>query len=743
MTAFRFLTPVSYWLLIGMWTFILVFYLRRLKSKKIESKLFTTLIIILAIDAFRTLFESVYFGAWYTSRVGLIPQAIHDLLVRPELVFVLKFVNVTAAVLVIVILLHRWLPHEEAERARQADYIRELEEQIARRRRTEKALTESTLWLKSIFEALAEGVFVASPDGQVIDINPAAEKMFGYRKDELVNLSSEVLHVDHQHFQEFRERVRKAFDKGEAASFEFAAKRKNGEIFPAELTVSLLREEGDRPLGIVCVVRDITHRKRAEAALKKSEERFRLVADFTYNCEYWRGSDGNLLYVSPSCERVSGYPAESFLNDPSLMRRIVHPKDIDKLSAHLEAHCIQEAGPGHLEFRIIIRDGEERWIEHFCQPVFDEEGRWLGRRASNLDITERKRAEAALWQAKERFEKVFTSQREAIFILDASVPPRILDCNPAALTIFGYQKEDMLGRTTAFLHVSEESLKKFQEGLYSTIERQGFFEISDFDMKRKDETVFPSDISVSPLLSDKGERVGWVSIVRDITERKRVEAALKKSEALFRDLVEKLPFPVVVGTAAKETEYVNPKFTEIFGYTAEDVPNQRLWRERFFPDPEYRAEVGSEVDQWIDSGQESVTFHRLYIDKVGQKHDVVVHVINFKDRFYNIIEDVTELKRAEEERERQIKLDGVVEMAGTACHELNQPLQAAVGQVELLLRQVAGDEAMRDRVNTILEQLDRLGQITAKLQEITKYETTDYIGGRARIIDLERATEKE
>ena len=96
MDIFKLLTPVSYWLLIVMWTFILTFYSRRILQRTLKGKLVNTLILVLSIDAFRTLFESIYFGAWYTSLSGLLPKSIHDFLVQPQYVFIPKFMNVIA-----------------------------------------------------------------------------------------------------------------------------------------------------------------------------------------------------------------------------------------------------------------------------------------------------------------------------------------------------------------------------------------------------------------------------------------------------------------------------------------------------------------------------------------------------------------------------------------------------------------------------------------------------------------------
>jgi PAS domain S-box-containing protein len=137
--------------------------------------------------------------------------------------------------------------------------------------------------------------------------------------------------------------------------------------------------------------------RQTEEALRKSEERFRTVADFTYDWEYWTGPEGDYLYVSPSCERVTGYSATEFIQDPGLLSRITHADDRSLLADHSQEEE-GRAGASTLDFRIITRNGEERWISHVCQPVYGSEGNWLGRRASNRDITHRKQAEEELYR---------------------------------------------------------------------------------------------------------------------------------------------------------------------------------------------------------------------------------------------------------------------------------------------------------------------------------------------------------
>jgi PAS domain S-box-containing protein len=140
-----------------------------------------------------------------------------------------------------------------------------------------------------------------------------------------------------------------------------------------------------------------------EQELKESEERFRALADFTYDWEYWLTPDRKYVYVSPSCERITGYSSDEFQRTPELLERIVHVDDRDVVTKHLHEEPIEGSVVQPMEFRVITRNGEERWLEHVCQPIYSSDGKYLGRRGSNRDITERRRAEEALEaQVKEK-----------------------------------------------------------------------------------------------------------------------------------------------------------------------------------------------------------------------------------------------------------------------------------------------------------------------------------------------------
>jgi PAS domain S-box-containing protein len=135
------------------------------------------------------------------------------------------------------------------------------------------------------------------------------------------------------------------------------------------------------------------------AEIQTSELRFQTMADFAYDWECWLSPEGEVIYSSPSCERITGYSAAEFQAHPELIVEIVHVEDRQMVAEHTSRMALPEE-TCQLEFRIVTRSGETRWICHNCRPVHDARGNFQGRRMSNRDITQRKRFEGDLEQQK-------------------------------------------------------------------------------------------------------------------------------------------------------------------------------------------------------------------------------------------------------------------------------------------------------------------------------------------------------
>jgi PAS domain S-box-containing protein len=143
--------------------------------------------------------------------------------------------------------------------------------------------------------------------------------------------------------------------------------------------------------NLLAHIKSLLRLKVAEDNLRQSELKFRTVADFTYDWEYWIAPDGCILYMSQSSERITGYQRDEFVNNPELLIDIIHKDDRANATDHL--NHIELSGAHIVDFRIITRNGEARWIAHQCHQIVDDGGKFLGRRVSNRDITERKRME--------------------------------------------------------------------------------------------------------------------------------------------------------------------------------------------------------------------------------------------------------------------------------------------------------------------------------------------------------------
>jgi PAS domain S-box-containing protein len=258
-------------------------------------------------------------------------------------------------------------------------------------------------------------------------------------------------------------------------------------------------------------VQDITERRRAEVALKESEEKFRIVSDFTYNWEYWRGPDTRFIYMSPSCLRFTGYTSAEFINDPGLYLRIIHPDDRDGVKTHMHEDMHHQERV-EFEFRIIRRDGQERWISHACQPVLDEDGNFLGRRTSNRDITERKRMEDEL-RVKDF---AVTSAVSGIAIADLNGYMTYL--NLACLSMWNYAEEEALGKHATLFFADENDASA---GLKAVLE-EGAWQ-GELKARRGDGSTFDVQILANLVTDADGEPFCSMASFVDITERKKLE----------------------------------------------------------------------------------------------------------------------------------------------------------------------------------------------------------------------------
>jgi PAS domain S-box-containing protein len=423
------------------------------------------------------------------------------------------------------------------------------------------ALAESEQRFQELFDHMGEGVAIyrAVDEGQdfvIVDINATGETLSRVRRADIVGrpVTQVFPAVEQVGLLDVFRRVWRTGRPEQHPLTQYADGRIEEWV---ENHVYQL------PSGlIVALYSDTTEKRRAEKALRESEQRYRTVADFTYDWEYWTGPDGKFLYCSPACERITGYRAQEFERDSGLLAAIVHPDDRSRVTSHIDQSPDACPESYELEYRILTRSGQERWIAHACRAVQDRAGTYLGRRASNRDITARKRAEEALRASEGRYRELVQNANSAI--LRWTRDGTITFCNEYAQAFFGYSQDEIVGRHVSILVPERDSTGTDLTGLIQSI----------VDHPEQHADVVNQNVCCDgrrawmtwtnkAILDDQGQVAEILAIGTDITARKQAEEALRASEEQLRQAQKMEAVGRLAGGVAHD---LNNTLTAIFGY---------------------------------------------------------------------------------------------------------------------------------------------------------------------------------
>ncbi len=508
MTFFNLLTPVTYWVLIILWSFILLFYIKRLRDKSLKGQLISILLLILAIDAFRTLFESVYFGAWYTALAGFLPKSIHTFLIRPEMVFIPKILNVIAAGAVIILLLFKWLPREEKEKGLLKHRI-----QIAKEK-----LSQSNKLLSQNIEILNEAQKIAHIGHFDYDI----------LKDELY-WSSEIYRIFNKSEDSFKPTFNGYFASVHNEDHDFAKKeyyksvQKNTSfdfevrIVLDDKTIKYIQNKGQteyaqdgKPIRTVGMILDVTDRVNIENAVQKSEFRHNKMLANIGDVIVIIDDKGVNRYKSPNVEKLFGWKPEDLIGESTWNN--IHPDDVKPAQNFFNALLDAPGEPGKTECRYRCKDDKYKWIEFTGVNLFHDPD-IAGILGNYHDITARKLTEQSLRESETRFKALHNASFGGIVIHDKGV---ILECNEGLSVMTGYSESELIGMDGLLL-IAEESRQLVMDNIVS-----GYELPYEAEGLRKNGEIFPMRLEARNI-PYKGRSVRTVEF-RDITDEKLADA---------------------------------------------------------------------------------------------------------------------------------------------------------------------------------------------------------------------------
>ena len=259
--------------------------------------------------------------------------------------------------------------------------------------------------------------------------------------------------------------------------------------------------------------------EKRTADLAESREKYRILAEYSPNWEYWLDENGHYLYVSPACEIISGYQPDAFINNANLMGHIIHGDDLTKWQTHqIQVSRSREMTIPPINFRIFDTEGKEHWLEHICKPVINYNGHFLGLRGTYRDITEHKKTQQQLHFAS----RVFENASEGIVITDEN--NNICSVNLAFQKVTGYSYEEILGKNPRMLKSGQHN-DNFYQSMWASLNTHGSWQGEVYN-RRKDGSIYPSLLNISVVHDKSTNTHHHIAVFSDLSPIKHVEKQL-------------------------------------------------------------------------------------------------------------------------------------------------------------------------------------------------------------------------
>jgi two-component system, cell cycle sensor histidine kinase and response regulator CckA len=471
-------------------------------------------------------------------------------------------------------------------------------------------------------------------------------------------------------------------------------------------------------------VRALMQANLADVERAKAEEKARAAADLGRSEAYleeaqrlahagswaWNVATREFVHWSRDHYRLHGLDPGQEMPSWEAVLQQVHPEDRPRYRAQVD-WAVGECRDWNLEYRCVLPDGTTRIIHSIAHPIFGAGEELIEFVGTEIDVTERKRAEEALRESEARFRTFVDHAADAFFLQDTEDYGRFLDVNHCACESLGYSREELIG------HLPQDfDVGLTLEQITRIHERVGAGETFGFVTRhrRKDGSEFPVEVRVRPFRY--GEKKYSVSLARDITERMQVEMALNESHDLLRAVVEGTPDAIFAKDLQGRYRLINSAGASVLGRAVEDVLGNEngvllpLDAARAVRSRDIRVLATGETETFEET-LATATGTRTYLSTKGPYRDRQGNVIGL----VGIARDITEMKRLEAQFRQSQKMEALGRLAGGVAHDFNNLLTVITGYSELVFNTLRQDDPGRELLAEVQRAAERAVSLTRQL----------------------------